>query len=176
MFTYFKAAEYVASSFLFLLLLSVSLNVSEGCLSATDGLHKTLIRIQRDHMARIQTSGQQPDNAFIWVPMVSSFSSFLPFLSLCPRNPKSRQRNCSETTSYLMSQFLLTTGSCGLPKVNLLGLTPGWPWTHPCRRKSPPQEIFLRSIHWQVGLALSKLPGKGNTDSHPWKRNAGRAN
>ena len=56
MFTYFKAAEYVASSFLFLLLLSVSLNVSEGCLSATDGLHKTLIRIQRDHKARIQTS------------------------------------------------------------------------------------------------------------------------
>lgn len=56
MFTYFKAAEYVASSFLFLLLLSGSLNVSEGCLSATDCLHKTLIWIQRDHTARIQTS------------------------------------------------------------------------------------------------------------------------
>ena len=64
MFTYFKAAEYVASSFLFLLLLSGSLNVSEGCLSATDCLHKTLIWIQRDHTARIQTSANSQITLF----------------------------------------------------------------------------------------------------------------
>lgn len=89
MFTYFKAAEYVASSFLLLLLLSGSLNASEGCLSTTDGPHKALILIQRDRTAGIQTLANNkifpshPGTHSIRFVLLPSFS-----LSPLPQKPK----------------------------------------------------------------------------------------
>ena len=177
MFTYFKAEDYVASSFLFLLLLSGSLNVSEGCLSATDGLHKTLIRIQRDHTAGIQTlTNSQIMLSHLGVHGILSPPSFLPFLALlCPRNPKSRG-------SVLRPHHI----SC--PNFYQLWVVPQLPWPSrgqpvgahsrlttdsSCRRKSPATGN-ISEVHSLAGVGhFSKLPGKGNTDSCPWKEMQG---
>lgn len=173
MFTYFKAEEYVASSFLFLLLLSGSLNVSEGCLSATDGLHKTLIWIQRDHMAGIQTL----TNSQIMLSHLGAHGilflllpSFLFSLSFVPE------------TQNLGKESVLRPHHISCPNFYQLWAVPQLPWPSrgqpvgahsrlttdsSCRRKSP-STGNISEVHSLAGVGhFSKLPGKGNTDSCP---------
>lgn len=179
MFTYFKAAEYVASSFLFLLLLSGSLSVSEGCLSATDDLHKTLILIWRDHMGN-SDFGQQPDNFFssgcpehpLYPP------SFLFSISFAPETQKLVKERVfwDQVTLCAQTFFLRTAGSSpapvAFPRSTCHGLLPT---DHSLILQ---KEIFPHGKHlcrpftgrWEH---FSKLPGRGNTDSCQWKETQG---
>ena len=164
MFTYFKAEEYVASSFLFLLLLSGSLNVSEGCLSATDGLHKTLIRIQGGHTAGIQTlTNSQIMLSHLGAHGILSPPSFLFSLSFVPETQNLGKESVLRPHHISCPNFYQLWAVPQLPwpsRGQPVGLTPDWPLTHPAEGNLPPQEISLRSIHGQVWVTSANCLGR----------------
>lgn len=150
----------MASSFVFLLLLSGSWSISKGCWVT-----------QAQRKACPPNPSPESSSSHGWAPTVADSQMspshscthsipffLLPSVSLCllwPRNPKTQRKECSETKSHLTCKlFLLTVG--GSPRARAFlwsacGALSTLTTDSSCRRKSHPLTGNSSEVHSLAG-------------------------